>query len=887
MKKFLLASTFLTAFAPVQVQADPISIALAAASTFSSGWVVGMGVTTWQMGAFMSAFLPRLALGYALNALTPKPSLSGVEGYNVNTLGSAQPTAVIYGTVKVGGVIFYQETTNDNKYLHSLIALAGHQVQQIEKVYLNDEELTLTTSSNDSNGLPIYEVSSPTKYAGKVRIKLHLGEDNQASDATLASESSQWGVDHKASGIAYIYTRFEFDADAFPNGVPQVTALVQGKKVIQTGSSTGTYSSNSARCLADYLVYSGITTYDEIDSSLFTTATSVCDENVTLAGGGTEKKYECNGSFTTDLAPKEIVSNMLGSMGGMLWYSQGKWKMKAAKFTNPVLTLDENDLRSTLSIQTRNSRRDGFNKVEGTFKGLESNWQTTNYPAVSSTTFLGIDNNQENTIELNFPFTSSASMAQRIAKIALFRNREQISISGVFGLRALQLTVGDIVRLKNERLGFKDPDDASLGKLFEIVDWSFGLNSEMSLQCNMVLQEISSGIFDWDADETAFETNNTTLPSPFFVPDIGITLSQDLRIVNEHVVNVLSVTTTASANETSQVDKVEVEYKEQSESNFKSLGTGKLGLFEILDLEASTTGTTYNVRARAINSLGVKGTYATTSVVFLPEATPPANVTNFSFSISSGTLFLKWTAVADLDLSYYQVKHNSLTSGATWDNSSFDPIGIEKIARPATSAALPALSGTYLIKAYDKTGNESVTATSFVITASQLPSLGTSTTLTENPSFSGSKNNTGIDYVSDPDELRLFSMNANATGTYEFSSYIDLTTVRTATVSSEVVFTRVQINSGSWDNIPQNWDTWPENFDDWTDTDVGFNDNFVLVEVSATNDNPNSGSPTWGSYTAANGSQVVGRGFRFRATLSNTNQFVTPSISVLKGTVGY
>ena len=130
-------------------------------------------------------------------------------------------------------------------------------------------------------------------------------------------------------------------------------------------------------------------------------------------------------------------------------------------------------------------------------------------------------------------------------------------------------------------------------------------------------------------------------------------------------------------------------------------------------------------------------------------------------------------------------------------------------------------------------------------------------------------------------------MNANATGTYEFSSYIDLTTVRTATVSSEVVFTRVQINSGSWDNIPQNWDTWPENFDDWTDTDVGFNDNFVLVEVSATNDNPNSGSPTWGSYTAANGSQVVGRGFRFRATLSNTNQFVTPSISVLKGTVGY
>ena len=675
-----------------------------------------------------------------------------------------------------------------------------------------------------------------------------------------------------------------YDADVFPNGVPQVTALIRGKQVPQVNSATvPTYHANSARCLADYLIYSGIATYEEIDHDLFEAAADICSQQVTLAGGGNEQRYECNGTFTTDLAPKDVISSILSSMGGMLWYSQGKWKMKAAAFTNPVLNLDENDLRSTLSIQTRNSRRDGFNKIVGTFRGEQSNWQTTNYPPITSEIFLNVDNNQENTVELNLPFTSSSSMAQRIAKIALYRNREQISVSAVYGLRALQLTVGDIVRLKNERLGFKDPDDSSLGKLFEVVDWSFGLNSEMSLQCNMVLQEISSGIFDWDADETLFETNNTTLPSPFFVPTLGVTLGQELRIVNEHVVNVLSVSTTASANEISQVDKVEVEYKEQSETDYKALGTGKLGVFEILDLEEGG----YDVRARAINSLGVKGTYTTAFKEFAPEADPPADVTNFSFSISSGTLFLKWTAVADLDLSYYQVKHNSLTSGATWDNSSFDPIGIEKIARPATSAALPALSGTYLIKAYDKTGNESVTATSFVITASQLPSLGTSTTLTENPSFSGSKNNTGIDYVSDPDELRLFSMNANATGTYEFSSYIDLTTVRTATVSSEVVFTRVQINSGSWDNIPQNWDTWPENFDDWTDTDVGFNDNFVLVEVSATNDNPNSGSPTWGSYTAANGSQVVGRGFRFRATLSNTNQFVTPSISVLKGTVGY
>ena len=962
MRKILLATTFLTCgLIPTVAPADPItmSIALTAISSYSAAFMTIGTVTTFHMGLFMSAFLPRLALGYALNALIPKPSIRGPQGYTVNTLGSAQPTAVIYGKVKVGGVIFYQETTNDNKYLHSLIALAGHEVNEIQKIYLNDEGLTLTTSSNDSNGLPIYEVSSPTKYAGKVRIKLHNGEDNQAADATLASESSQWGVNHKASGIAYIYTRFEFDADAFPNGVPQVTALVEGKKNRASADFGFAYSPLSSRCLADYLVFSGIATIDEIDSTLLVAANNICNQNIkevksttlTQALGSSQndrtlyvedgsifdldntgsnlsfiqidneiitlsiqngtqingnvitnvvrgiatshasgskvhlvqKRYQCNGTFTTDLAPKEVVSGMLASMGGMLWYSQGKWKMKAASFTNPVLNLDEDDLRSTLSIQTRNSRRDGFNKIVGTFRGEQSNWQTTNYPAVTSTVFLGVDNGQENTVELNFPFISNSPQAQRVSKISLYRNREQLSVSGVYGLRALQLTVGDIVRLKNERLGFKDPDNNSLGKLFEVVDWSFGLNSEMSLQCTMVLQEISSGIFDWDADETLFESNNTTLPSPFFVPDIGITLGQELRIVNEHVVNVLSVTTTASANETSQVDKVEVEYKEQSESNFKSLGTGKLGVFEILDLEEGS----YDVRARAINSLGVKGTYTTAFKPFDPQADPPADVTNFSFSISSGTLFLKWDKSTDLDLSYYQVKHNSLTSGATWGNSEFNPIGIEKIARPATSATMPALSGTYLIKAYDKTGKESINAASFVITASQLPALGVSSTLTENPSFSGTKSNLALYTTANPDELRITNFTATgSSGVYEFNSKIDLTTARTATVSSEVVFTRHQ-STTLWDAIPQNWDTWPDNFDNWTNADVGFDDNIVSVQVAATNDDPNSSSATFGSFTDANGSQIVGRGFKFKATLSNTNPNVTPSISVLKGTVGY
>ena len=45
-------------------------------------------------------------------------------------------------------------------------------------------------------------------------------------------------------------------------------------------------------------------------------------------------------------------------------------------------------------------------------------------------------------------------MAQRIAKIALFKNRQQIVLSGLFSMKALQVQVGDVVNVTNTRLGF-------------------------------------------------------------------------------------------------------------------------------------------------------------------------------------------------------------------------------------------------------------------------------------------------------------------------------------------------------------------------------------------------------------------------------------------------
>jgi hypothetical protein len=214
---------------------------------------------------------------------------------------------------------------------------------------------------------------------------------------------------------------------------------------------------------------------------------------------------------------------------------------------------------------------------------------------------------------------------------------------------------------------------------------------------------------------------------------------------------------------------------------------------------------------------------------------------------------------------------------------------IEKVARPATSVSYPALSGTFFVEPYDKSGNGGGT-TSVVVQPSEIPQLGVTSTDTENPSFAGTKTNVAVATGPDPDELRLSSFaSASNSGTYEFTGYIDTGTARTVRVSSSITATRhasaAVSGSVDWDDIPNNWDTWPDNFDTWTDETAAFGDFSVAVYVAATNDDP-SGSPTWGSWFTAAG-EVVGRAFKFKAELASTTANISPSVSVLEGIVEY
>jgi hypothetical protein len=802
------------------------------------------------------------ATSMALNALIPKPKLQGVNrGYQTNARGSALDHQIIYGRVKTGGAIIYNEATGvNNKDLHRIIAYAGHEVTSFDEIYVNDEVVTLDETGN---------VISPAKYDGLIRIKEHLGSPTQTADTDLAAESDGlWTTQHTLNGIAYLYIRLSFSSDAFPNGVPEITATIKGKKLYDPRDGTTAWSENPALCIRDYITsgYGLGEDAAQLDDTLVSAAANVCDETDTEAG---TTRYTCNGAFLTSATPYDMLNDLLTSMGGMLWYAQGKWRMKPAYWTEPVLSLTNDDLRSGLNVSTRHSRRDNFNIVKGTFRGEESNWQVTDYPEIKGSDFIVADGGQESTADIDLPFTDTSIEARRIARIALERNRQQLTVQASFGLRALAVQVGDNITLTVPRMGWDN-------KEFEVISWNFGLVDTLDLQVTMTLREISESVFDEVDDGIVYERDNTTLLSPFEVPGVGLNATVVAKVFAEKLVNELTLTVTSDSD--LRIDSVEVQYKAVADTDYTTVGTGELGKFVIIDLEKGA----YAARARAINTFGVKGEWE-----YLPNidvdatSAPPANITNFIKELSAGTIFFSWDEVPDLDLSYYRIKHNPNTSGAAWGNSS---TVIKKVARPSTVASLPARSGTFLIKAFDKNGNQSVAATTLVVLPTELPTLNTTQTLTESPTFTGSKTNLSV--VSSQLEITDVS-SANPSGTYLFSTYLNAGSSRTVRATGEVTFERIyKAGTLLWDAIPQNWNTWPDNFDTWTDEDAAFGDVSVTVYVRATPDDP-TGSPTWGEWQVAASVDIVGWGFEFKAELTSTNTNFSPSVITLLGKVEY
>jgi hypothetical protein len=104
-----------------------------------------------------------------------------------------------------------------------------------------------------------------------------------------------------------------------------------------------------------------------------------------------EARYQCNGAFTLDHSPQDILQALLAAGNGRLSWIAGLWNVYLGAWREPELSIDQDGLRDTVVIERHASRRDAVNAVKGTFLDPGNQWQKNSFPPVIRAAYVADD----------------------------------------------------------------------------------------------------------------------------------------------------------------------------------------------------------------------------------------------------------------------------------------------------------------------------------------------------------------------------------------------------------------------------------------------------------------------------------------------------------------
>lgn len=750
--------------------AEAVIFDIAAATTLD--WVATYAVI--QAGAsFVAGAVLRGALsGGGEDSPTTSPSFTAQAENRTHTLRSSVANRqIVYGRAKVSGPLVFAASSADNTTLHLVVAIAGHEIDAVEQVYFNDD------------------LSTHSKFTGFATVAAHLGATDQVADADLVAAGLGWTNEHRLRGVAYLYVKLTYSRDVFPRGIPNISAVVRGKKLYDPRSGLTVWSQNLALAVRDYLAgsYGLASTSAEIDDTAIIAAANICDESVSLAAGGTEARYTVNGVLDTGSTPRANMEALLSGCGGALTWPAGLWTLHVGAYESPSVTLDEDDLAGPLQVRARVPRQDLYNAIKGTYVDPTGGWQPTDFPAMTNGPYAAQDGA---TIfrDVAFPVTTSNATAQRLAKMIVEKSRQGITVQAPFKLSAFKLATWNNVMLSIASMGWSS-------KVFKVTGWGFNEAGSISL----TLQEEAAACYTWSAEETiADPAPDTNLPAwdSAVAPGTPDVIESLFETTGSAGVKARASMSWAAAADAIIVDYLP-EYRIAAGTWIVLPATGGLTA-DISDIAPGN----YEFRVRARNALGVRSAYSgTKSKEILGLTAAPAAITSFSVIASNGVAIGAWALSVDLDVRIggrIVVRWTPLTSGAAWENG----IDVGEFNGDAASGLLPMLTGTYMAKAKDSTANWSTTAASFVLTAGNMVSLPNSMTVTEHTAFTGAKSGVVLDAGSlKLDGTTLIDSMAAlvdswgfidglggiaSVGTYDFASVMDFGSVVTRRITPTI-----------------------------------------------------------------------------------------------------
>jgi len=353
-----------TALTPAPARADPISAFIAGFVNFiSTGVPIAAGIggafaagsaTAAFFGSAIGSIVLSVGLSLVSSALAPKPQSVDPGDRMVNYAQPISYMETAYGEVRNGGVLGMTVMGRDvltydvpRPGRHYAVILASHSINGVLEHYLDD---TLCEFNEDD--IAITEpFGNGTKASSIASVRTYNGQPGQVADPAFVASIPEWTEAHDMAGLAYaaIFAR-KPSSDRFQviytNGdIWQYAPLIQGHdRIYDPRTESLGYTNNAALIIAHEIVHrlGGTVDWDAV-----AVEADVCDELVTTASGGTQRRWTINTLIADDQEWEEIRTTLMAACDGIMFENpDGSVGFHVGRWIEPTVTLTDADFLS-------------------------------------------------------------------------------------------------------------------------------------------------------------------------------------------------------------------------------------------------------------------------------------------------------------------------------------------------------------------------------------------------------------------------------------------------------------------------------------------------------------------------------------------------------------
>ncbi|MGI0119679.1 host specificity protein J [Zooshikella sp. RANM57] len=687
---------------------------------------------------------------------------------------------------------------------------------------------------------------------------------------------------------------------------------------------------------------------DAIDKWGLYAIAQYCDELVSDGYGGTEPRFTLNVVINSQKDAYEVVNVVASAFRGMIYWSSGAIVAVQDKPADPVKLVNASNVingefhysgtslkaRHSVALVTWNDPKDGYKSaievVEDTEQIKKYGWNQTDVAAFGCTSrgqahrlgrwLLDSEKNETETVTYKASFDHADVRPGDIIAVA------DSSYAGVrFGGRIAsvvdtRVTLDHAIKLKRSehyQLSVVLPsgeietreveNNSEIESAVITINEAFTDTPQPAAMWVLTASDVKPRLFRVvsvsESDKHIFEI--TALlhdPKKFERVEQGIYLEEDSYqdIINgplpavsgvsiyEYLYRsgaaVLAAATLSWEPSTDpRVKLYDVQIKKPDDIDYSNLATTSA---PTVDIQNTTEGE-YSFRVRAIDLFGLAGPWVTITSSLLALSAPPSDVEGFAIRVTGSNTQLTWDAVPDLDLSHYHIKFTPAHEGASWND------GVDlAVNATGTTLSVPAMVGTYMIKAIDFRGIESINEALINSSITSIEGFNVVENIVESPLFLGDKNECVItqnklqsgakDNLSDWRSLaEISSLTYGHNGVvpesiYTISKTLDLGDIYTSRVTAKLRAQGAKITSvmASWLTLAQ----LSNNLLESTTSDWG-----VRMQIRTTKDDP--AANVWGNWQDFVVGDYTARAYQWRILLLSHNPAVAAQIRQLEITV--